>query len=156
MINTVRARIIAAIKTGIAAAGSGRVGRVIMPGGDVSAISSTLSLEKFVVEVFIGDDEKGAPRPNIEEQTFDVGLVIHMPQSELAGKEPSEVAADINGDLYQVYAADETVGQWGGLAMKSELLAFGDVYLSDGGTIITVQGFSVTYRFKRGNPAEAR
>lgn len=156
MINTVRARLVAAIKAAILAAGSGRVGRVVMPGGDVKAIQSTLSLGKFVVEIYIGDDEKGAPKPNLEEQTFDVGLVVHIPESELAGKEPSEVAADINGDLYLAYAANESTGTFGGLAVTSELNAFGDVYISDLGTIVTVQGFKVLYRFARGNPAEAR
>ena len=157
MINTVRQRIIDAIKEALTGAASGRIQRVFMPGEDFGPISAIVAAGKCAVELYVGDDVvPGEERSGIEQATFDVALVIDMPKatSDDAGGS-MQLAHDINAEIYKLYAtADGSGGQWGGLALRTTWQGFGGVYVSDFGPA-TVHGMSVTYRFRLGDPESA-
>lgn len=154
MINTVRQRIVDAIKTAVQGAAGGRIGVVLMPEDDLGAVAGVLAGGQCAVELYLGDDDVVEnERSSLEEATFEVALVIHLPAQIIATAGGAVAAAhDINGELYTLYATD---GQWGGLAIKTRWIGFGGVYIDEQLGLSTVHGMRITYRFRLGSPETA-
>lgn len=157
MDNTVRQRLLEAVRTAIA--GMAGVGLVLdaaarLDGEPLPEISAALADKKHVVELVVLDDEKDEAHDAVDVEAFSfvVAAIVHLPD-DLEGKNPADAASSIYADLYVLCTADRS---WGGLGLDTRPEGGGGVAISDIGTRETAAAFRIFYRHTAGNPTEAR
>lgn len=160
---TVRQLILAAIVTRFEALDW--VGKVIdaaQVDGPEADISAPLQEGKAVIEisplsdVSLRQDGIDAGWP-VDAFRFDIVCVIYIPPQLTEGRRPSDVGAELHGELVKA----ETDGDnqtWGGLAIKTDVLGGGGVgFFDESSRILTAEhAATITYRHTRGNPEEVR
>lgn len=154
----VRTQIMDALKSALE--GLAGVGLVVPPGmRDPAVIGAQLAQGDYVVEMGVGEDEVSeidvGTRVN---KSFDIVLLVHIPDTVADASSSYEAAGDIYGSIVALYNGSGSAdGTWESLAIKTDDLGGGAVgYDAELGTLVTYVVARVTYRHTRGDLTEAR
>lgn len=134
-----------------------------LAGESDDAIAKAVTDGKFAAEVIVFDDRRAnAETINLEDWSFDVAVIGHLPDDLKAGsptaRAPHEVASDFDALVYRLYASADpssVLHTWGGVALETARTGGGGVAVGARGTRETISVMRITYRHTFGDPEVA-